>query len=80
MDVLPKNLHVLASVFHSLAFRFGHDFVLIAGASPASKLHGEGDADVTAFDVPVRVDCSLALVDSSSARDGGVCSDMSYSR
>jgi len=50
-----KNLHVLASVFHSLAFRFGHDFVLIAGASPASKLHGEGDADVTAFDVPAFV-------------------------
>jgi hypothetical protein len=51
VDVFTENFHVLAGVFEGLAFRFGRDFVLIAGASATSEFHGEGDADITAFDV-----------------------------
>ena len=41
VDVFPKDFHVFAGVFERLAFRFGHDLVLIAGASTASEFDGE---------------------------------------
>ncbi|AHG05670.1 hypothetical protein HALDL1_00345 (plasmid) [Halobacterium sp. DL1] len=51
MDIFPKNLHVLASVFEGLAFRFRDYLVLIPGTGSTFELHCEGDADITAFDV-----------------------------
>ena len=51
VDVFSEDFHVLAGVFEGLPFRLRDHLVLISGTGSTFELHGEGDADVTAFDV-----------------------------